>query len=246
MGLFATYYGGNSWYIEIEGKKILIDPWLRGPLKFAPGSWFIEGNLLKTWEIPNDVDIVLLTQGLPDHAHKQTLKLLPKDIKVIGSPSAVKVTEELGFKDSSCLSPGESLVITEIEIMATRGAYVPQVENGYIVKSNNKSSIYIEPHGYLDPTIYFPHITAAITPVVDLGITKFIPFVTGRKAVDQIITQLKPKYLLASTTGGEIEFKGLVSKLYTQLGSFDEIVEKYSDKTKVINPEPGKRIELKD
>ena len=85
MKTSATYYGANSWLIELQGIKILIDPWLKGDLIFPPGEWLIKGELESSRKIPEDINLILLTQGLADHAHEETLRLFDLGIPVIGS-----------------------------------------------------------------------------------------------------------------------------------------------------------------
>ena len=42
MTIKTTYYGSNTWLIELDDKRILIDPWLNGDLIFPPGDWLIK------------------------------------------------------------------------------------------------------------------------------------------------------------------------------------------------------------
>ena len=46
MSLSAIYFGSSSWLIQIDGFRILIDPWLRGDLFFSPGPWLIKTLLI--------------------------------------------------------------------------------------------------------------------------------------------------------------------------------------------------------
>ena len=86
MSLAATYLGANGWLLEIGTLRILVDPWLRGMLSFPPGPWFLRGELGTEQPIPGDLDLLLLTQGLADHAHPTTLRLLPKDLPRTPTP----------------------------------------------------------------------------------------------------------------------------------------------------------------
>jgi L-ascorbate metabolism protein UlaG (beta-lactamase superfamily) len=36
-----TYFDSNSWLIEIDGKRILLDPWLVGDLTFGSLTWLV-------------------------------------------------------------------------------------------------------------------------------------------------------------------------------------------------------------
>jgi len=87
MTFKATYLGSNGWIIEFKSSRIVIDPWLSGELVFPLGGWFFKGTLKSEIPTPPDVDLILLTQGLPDHCHIPSLKKFPKNIKIICSKS---------------------------------------------------------------------------------------------------------------------------------------------------------------
>ena len=66
-------------------------------------------------------------QGLPDHAHKPTLELLPKDLPVVGSPAAAHVVANMGFKNVFELDHGQSMTFCNgaLQIQATVGKAGP-------------------------------------------------------------------------------------------------------------------------
>ena len=120
MSLAATYYGANGWLIKIGETRILIDPWLRGELNIVPSTSLIfNGELVKEMKIPENIDLLLLTQGIEDHTHKPTLAVLPKSIEVIGSKNAAKRAASFGFSNVSHLSSGESKNISGLTITAS-------------------------------------------------------------------------------------------------------------------------------
>lgn len=71
-------------------------------------------------------------QGLDDHAHVPTLKLLPKDKPVVGSASACKVAALLGFKNVYELDHGQSIDLCNgrLRVQATAGASVCPFRRG--------------------------------------------------------------------------------------------------------------------
>ena len=81
---------------------------------------------------------MLLTLGLPDHAHPATLERLPKELPVIGSAAAVQQARRFGFTQTDTLRPGERLQRGLLEIQATAGAPVPQVENEFAARLRGK------------------------------------------------------------------------------------------------------------
>ena len=210
MTFKATYLGSNGWIIEFKKARIVIDPWLIGDLIFPPGGWFFKGTLKDEIPTPEDIDLILLTQGLPDHCHIPSLKKFPKKTNIICSKSAYKILDGLNFKSINIMQPGENLKFNEIEIEATSGAAVPQIENGYILETN-EGSFYIEPHGFLDNTIKPRKLDAVITPTKNLELPIVGPFVKGADVIPNLIKLFNPSYILSSTTGGDAKFSGILN-----------------------------------
>ena len=243
MSVKATYYGANGWLIELDKIRILIDPWLQGDLTFPPGDWLIKGKLAKEIEVPSNIDFLLLTQGQPDHAHPPTLKKIDKRIPVIASEAACKVVSLIGFTKINMLKPGESFKNNNLNIQATSGASVPNIENGYIIDSR-LSSIYIEPHGFLDKKIKPRNIDLLITPVIDFSLPFAGKFINGKTVLPQLLKLFNPTTILASTTGGDINFTGLINNLIKVDGSVEDISLFKDTNTNLINPEVLKIYEF--
>ncbi len=210
MTFKATYLGSNGWIIEFKKAKIVIDPWLVGDLIFPPGGWFFKGTLKDDIPTPKDIDLILLTQGLPDHCHIPSLKKFPKKTKIICSKSAYKLLNDLNFESINIMNPGQNLQINDINIEATSGAAVPQIENGYILETHD-GSFYIEPHGFFDKTIKPRKLDAVITPTKNLELPILGPFVKGADVIPDLVKIFSPSYILSSTTGGNAEFSGILN-----------------------------------
>ena len=211
MTFKATYLGSNGWIIEFKKARIVIDPWLNGDLIFPLGGWFFKGTLKDEIPTPEDIDLILLTQGLPDHCHIPSLKKFPKNTNIICSKSAYKILDRLNFKSIHIMQPGQNLKFNEIEIEATSGAAVPQIENGYILETND-GGFYIEPHGFLDNSIKPRKLDAVITPTKNLELPIVGPFVKGADVIPNLVKLFNPSYILSSTTGGDAKFSGLLNK----------------------------------
>ena len=239
MTITATYYGANGWLIELDKTRILIDPWLNGDLTFPPGDWLVKGELAKEVEIPSGIDFLLLTQGQPDHAHPPTLDRINKSIPVIASLAASNIVRKIGFTQINTLKPGEAFKNNNINIQASSGAAVPNIENGYIIESA-LDSIYIEPHGFLDKQIKPRNIDLLITPVVDYSLPLAGKFIKGKTVLPQLLKLFNPRTILASTTGGDITFRGLINNLIKVDGSVEDVSILEDTSTILINPEPLK------
>ena len=240
MAIKATYYGANGWLLEFDKIKILIDPWLNGDLTFPPGDWLIKGELSKKIDIPKEINYLLLTQGQPDHSHPPTLEKINKNITVIGSVAASKVVNRIGFKNVNTLKPGECYKYKDLNILATSGASVPNLENGYIIDSN-LDSVYIEPHGFLDKELKPRDLDLVISPVVDFSLPLAGKFIKGKTVLPELIKLFNPSVFLASTTGGDINFTGIINNFISIEGSVEDISLFKNTNTNFINPIPLKQ-----
>ena len=244
MTLKATYYGANGWLIEFNNLRILIDPWLNGDLTFPPGDWLIKGELCNEVNLPRDIDYLLLTQGQPDHTHPPTLKKINKSIPVVASEAASKVVRGIGFDNVNTIRPGESFTYENLNILATSGASVPNRENGYIIDCNLES-VYIEPHGFLDKKIMPRRIDVVISPVIDFSLPLAGKFIKGKTVLPELLRLFNPSTVLASTTGGDITFTGIINNLI-KVDGFVEDMSLFKDtNTNLINPIPLKQYLFK-
>ena len=211
MTFEATYLGSNGWLIKFKKNNLIIDPWLKGDLIFPPGEWFFKGSLEKEISINQDIDVILLTQGLPDHCHIPTLEMFRKDIPIICPRSACEILKKIGFISIKTLKPTEKTHLLNLSIEATAGAPVPQIENGYIVRDDEDNSFYIEPHGYLDQNLDKQDLDAVITPTKNLELPLVGSFVKGADVIPKLINKFNPKFILSSTVGGDAKYSGFLN-----------------------------------
>ena len=211
MTFEATYLGSNGWLIKFEKTTLIIDPWLKGDLIFPPGEWFFKGSLEEEILIDKEIDIILLTQGLPDHCHVPTLEMFRKDIPIICPKSAVEKLEKIGFSSIKVLKPTEKTNQFDLSFEATAGAPVPQIENGYIVKDDQDNGFYIEPHGYLDENLNKQNLDVVITPTKNLELPLIGSFVKGADVIPKLINKFNPKFILSSTVGGDAKYSGFLN-----------------------------------
>jgi hypothetical protein len=239
--LTATYLGANGWLLDFGGLRVLVDPWFTGPLSFGPMDWLLKGELSSPQPVPERVDLLLLSQGLPDHCHPPSLALLPSDLAVVGSPMAARKAQQLGFSQVNSLRPGETHQHGSLTITATAGAAVPQIENGWLL-DHPAGNLYLEPHGFPSADLPARPLTAVITPVIDVGLPLAGAFVRGRSALPELLQRFQPAAVLASTTGGDVRFSGLLASALQVEGSSEEaagVVAAHCRECQFIDPEPG-------
>ncbi len=248
-----TYFGANSWLIELAQQRILIDPWLVGSLAFGNLNWLFKGQRSKPLDaIPNQIDLIVLSQGLEDHAHRPTLEQLSRTIPIVASASAAKVVQQLGYTQVATLTPGQTFTLGDrIEIRALPGAPIGlQVENAYLLKDKDSgTSLYYEPHGFPAAEVknYAP-VDVVISPVVNLELPLVGAIIKGSKTALQLAQWLRPQVFLPTAAGGDVEYEGLVNSLLRTVGSVEELRSQFAQNnlsTQVIEPQSGESIELK-
>ena len=250
--MHLTYLDSNSWLIEIDGRRILLDPWLVGELIFNNAAWLFRGKKNNPQPIPENIDLILLSQGLEDHAHPPTLKQLDKQIPVLASPNAAKVVKELGYTTVTALDRDGSFQLgDEVEIQAVPGSPIGPTltENGYIIRGlKSNKSIYYEPHGYHDDSLKeTAPIDVIITPITNLKLPLVGAVIKGKKSALQVCQWLNPQVILSTAAGGDIDFTGMLTSILKADGTveeFNRLLAKNNLSTKAIDPQSGETIEL--
>ncbi|MDB9526019.1 MBL fold metallo-hydrolase [Oscillatoria sp. CS-180] len=249
--MFATWLDNNSWLWEIADQRILVDPWLVGPLVFGNAAWLFKGEKAVPRSLPENIDCILLSQGLEDHAHPQTLKALDKSLPVVGSSNAIKVARELGFADVTTLDHGEAVTRGGVTIKAVPGAPIGPtlVENGYVVTENATGlKLFYEPHGYHqeDLKVEAP-IDVVITPMMNLALPLLGPVVRGIKSANELAEWLQPQVMLPTTDAQETEYEGFLPSILKATGGVSEIRERLTaagQSVEVLDMTVGDRTQL--
>jgi L-ascorbate metabolism protein UlaG (beta-lactamase superfamily) len=248
--MYFTWLDSNSWLIELAGKRILLDPWLVDSLTFGNLSWLFKGIKNTSRPIPEQIDLILLSQGLEDHAHPPTLKQLDRHIPVVASPNAAKVVRELGYMQVRSLAHGETFTLADrVAIEAVPGSPIgPQlVENGYFLKDLASSqTIYYEPHGYHSPSLKekLP-IDVVIVPIVDLKLPLLGAVIKGQQSALELCKLLQPQVILPTAAGGDITFEGLLMSLLRDDGNaetFRALLAQNNLTARVFEPKPGEKF----
>jgi L-ascorbate metabolism protein UlaG (beta-lactamase superfamily) len=248
--MYLTWLDNNSWLIELAGQRILLDPWLVGPLVFGNLPWLFTGKHTQPRPIPEAIDLLLLSQGLEDHAHPETLKHLDRSIPVVASPSAAKVVQELGYTQVTVLSHGESFLLADrVRIQAVPGDPIGPflVENAYILTDHTQNvKLYYDPHGHHSPSLQeFAPVDVVITPLVDLQIPLLGPIIKGGESALQAVKWLNPQVIVPTAAGGDVAFEGALVSVLRAQGSpsdFRRLLDQNNLATRVMEPRPGQRV----
>ncbi|WP_373541294.1 MBL fold metallo-hydrolase [Chamaesiphon sp.] len=243
-----TWLDNNSWLIELSGKNILLDPWLVGDLIFGNQPWLFRGTKTVTHPVPANIDLILISQGLPDHAHPPTLEILERSIPVVCSPNAAQIVQQLGYERVTVLAHGESYHLADVEIKAVPGSQVgpTTIENGYILRGDR--SLYYEPHGSHSPQLATEAaIDVIITPLINLKLPLLGAVIKGQSTSLTLCELLQPQFILPTAAGGEVNFEGFLASILQTEGTvtdFQNALAAKSLPTKAIVPQPWQPVNL--
>ncbi len=248
----VTWLDSNSWLLTIAGQRILVDPWLVGDLVFGQQAWLFKGELPQPRSLPEAIDLILLSQGIEDHAHPATLAALDHGIPVVGSPNAAKVAEGLGYRQVTALNHGEVFNLNgRVTIKAVPGSPLGPtlVENGYILRGAEAGpSVFYEPHGFHRVELkQEAPIDVVITPVLDLVLPLVGPILRGQKGAMELVDWLEPQVVLPTADAGEAIYSGVLLNWLKAVGSTQALQEAIHTKglsTQVLNPKVGQLIPL--
>lgn len=247
-----TYFDSNSWLIELDGTRILLDPWLVGDLTFGGADWLFKGKKNQQHPIPDNIDLILLSQGLEDHAHPPTLKVLDKSIPVVASPNGAKVTQDLGFTNVTTLDHGAIYTLkNQVEIKALPGSLVgvTTVENGYLLKGlQSLKNLYYEPHGNHSEEIKNTNsVDVVITPLVSLKLPLVGAVIKGQKTTLELCKNLKPQVIFSTAAGGDVSFEGILMSIIKSEGTLEDfrhLLKQNSLSTLAVDLQSGESMEL--
>jgi L-ascorbate metabolism protein UlaG (beta-lactamase superfamily) len=250
--MHLTWFDSNSWLIEMAGARILLDPWLVGNLMFGNTPWFFKGTHPQPFPIPENLSLILLSQGLPDHTHIETLKALDPAIPVIGSPNAAKVAKSLGFHSVTALAHTETFIWNQqLEIQAFPGSLVgPQlIENAFVLKDlQSKTSLYYEPHGNHSSTVKdAAPVDVVIAPLIDLKLPLVGSFIQGGDRALALMQWLQPQIVVPTLNEGDIQYEGFLNRFISTEGTLDEFrdrLRRILPDAQVLDPRPGQRLSI--
>lgn len=212
----------NSWWVDFNGLRFLIDPWLQGvEVDFFP--WFNtqwhRTKPLDAEAVPA-YDFVLITQKYPDHFHAQTLLRL--------RPARLLVPASIEQKVKKLLPEAEVLTLQadtprifggplSLHFLPTSRRIDPIYDA--LLLHNGEESIFIATHGFdLTPDkrqwlSQQPPVSLLFTPFNYYRLPVWLGGVVspGMTGVQQLVEAVKPRRVVA--THDEDKFaRGLVSR----------------------------------
>jgi N-acyl-phosphatidylethanolamine-hydrolysing phospholipase D len=126
-----TMLGHATLIIEVDGKRILTDPWLTDPL-YLGQLW--HNRSFNAKKLP-PLDLVLVSHGHGDHFDPKTLSRIPKSIPIVIFKPYEKAARKAGFKKIYPVRDGDIFFLDEVGIKALPGKHVGGTAT-YLVSGN--------------------------------------------------------------------------------------------------------------
>ena len=279
--LVFTYLGGNGWRVHFPRARarVLCDPWLVGDLTFwnLPALYVGRGpHVADRLDADADevileadaCDLLLLSQGWDDHAHRPTLRALRKDIPVVASPAAASVARRLGFRDVREARDGDRVEVAGVTVTVAAGASVGPpwsareaafiiVEGNVERPVSNPLRVYYEPHCSYDARSVAEAVRraggavdVAVTPAANVAAAGF-PLVRAGDAAAELYETLGRPAVIVPLRNGELEQAGFASRVVRTEGDGggEEIIAAVAKKSapgttppRIVNPSTRKPV----
>ncbi|MFC1849787.1 MBL fold metallo-hydrolase [candidate division CSSED10-310 bacterium] len=116
-----TMLGHSTLLLEMDGKRILTDPWLTDSV-----FW---GTLRHHTPVPAPrevlpLDLMIISHGHEDHCDLKTLEKLPKTLPVVIFNRYKRIIREAGFDEVYPVKSGDMVDIGGIKVKATPGKHI--------------------------------------------------------------------------------------------------------------------------
>lgn len=218
--------GDSAWYLELDGTRLLIDPWLEGPavLAWSPVHRAVLGTPSTPIADAPKADAILLSHPYPDHTHAETLSRLDRTLPVVGSRIVCLVAKLVGgSRPSVPLTVSAPTRVGAIDVHFGRGGWFDPTHNVYLLRGveSGKTLVYT-PHGMIPTSGVAERFTAVAGGPVDVLLTSFdlldLPFWVGGIAklglnpALALVDRFQPRFV-ARTHDGEKPDTGLLSKV---------------------------------
>lgn len=218
----------SSWLVELDGTRILVDPWLEGPAIVALPAIhqaFLGRPAVAIESLPA-VDAVLLSHPYPDHTQAATLRRLPKDVPVHGPPiSAWFARFHAPFERFEPIRgaglAGGRATIGRVDVTYARGGWFDPTHNVLVLRGRDSGATVLYcPHGMVLGGRGEREVRAALGGPPDLLLVSFthldLPGYLGGvanlgdAAALELIRQLRPRFV-ASTHDADKPDTGFIA-----------------------------------
>lgn len=251
--------GDSSWLIEIDGTRILLDPWLEGVATLVHPKLHVAqlgSTVVPFGELP-PFDAVVISHPFPDHCNRTTLRRIAPETPVY-TPAVVRPFAKAmgGFRKvhrlANCTLGGKPTVAGNVSIAWCRAAApLDTTHNALIVRGNlsGDTAMYC-PHGLLPggrtiatvERILGGRLDAFLCSFTHLDLPGYLGGVAnlGTEAAATMVERLSPRYVLP-THDGEKPDEGFIARVakITRCRDIAAAISGRSPRTVAVVPNTG-------
>jgi len=250
--------GDSSWLIEIDGTRLLLDPWLEGEaVLLFPAFHVARGGEAVRVEDVGAVDALVVSHPFPDHLNRATLRKLPRDLPAF-APKVVKpFLKWMGGMRRVTTIPnatrgGQPVTFQNVSLSWCRAAApLDTTHNALIIRGTaSGATIMYCPHGLLlsGPTfaaverLLGGRLDALLCSFTHLDLPGYLGGVAnlGAEAGAALAARLSPRFLLATHDGDKPDsgFIARVEKI-TRCPDIAAVVAGRAERTVAVTPRTG-------
>jgi len=251
--------GDSSWLIEIDGTRLLLDPWLEGEAVLLHPAFHVArgtGAAVRLEDL-GAVDALVISHPFPDHLNRATLRKLPADLPAF-APAVVKpfVKWVGGLRRVTTIPNAtrgkEPVAFRNVRLAWCRAAApLDTTHNALILRGTESgATVMYCPHGILleGPTfaaverVLAGRLDALLCSFTHLDLPGYLGGVAnlGAEAGAALTARLSPRFLLATHDGVKPDsgFVARVEKI-THCRDIAAVVAGRAGRTAVVNPRTG-------
>lgn len=223
--------GDSTWLIEIDGTRLLLDPWLEGPARLVHPLLHVArlgAPAVPIEDLPA-VDALIVSHPFPDHCNATTLRKLRRDLPVY-APRVVRpwVRALGGFRRvgtlANCTRQGSPTAVGNATLAWCRAkGALDTTHNALIIRgSRSGATVAYCPHGLLPPDPTFAAVERHLGGRLDVLLCSFtlldLPWYfagvanLGKEAGVALVERLRPRYVLR-THDGEKPDSGFIARV---------------------------------
>jgi hypothetical protein len=223
--------GDSSWLIEIDGTRLLLDPWLEGEAVLLHRSFHVARGAAVPVRVEDlgTVDALIVSHPFPDHLNRATLRKLPRDLPAF-APAVVKpFLKWMGGLGRVTTIPnatrgGRPVAFRSVSLAWCRAAApLDTTHNALILRGTESgATVMYCPHGILleGPTLaaverlLAGRLDALLCSFNHLDLPGYLGGVAnlGAEAGAALTARLSPRFLLA-THDGEKPDSGFIARV---------------------------------
>jgi beta-lactamase family protein len=212
-GLRLTLLNGDSsWLIELDGTRLLLDPWLLGDAVLLHPAFHVAHGSADAVRMEDlgRVDALIISHPFADHLSRETLRKLPPDLPAF-APAVVKpFLKWVGGMRKVTTIPnatrgGEPVAFRSVRLSWCRAATIMYCPHGLLLKGPTLAAVERVLAGRLDALLC--SFTLLDLPGYLGGVANL-----GAEAGAALTAHLSPRFLLA-THDGEKPDSGFVARV---------------------------------